>query len=51
MFISSRYNDGEVNTVTKQRLTQSTASVSDPKLIGGVNGKVVEISSCLTDSC
>ena len=50
MFISSLYISGDVNTVTKQRLTQSTASVSDPKLMGGLNGNPDETFSSLQDS-
>ena len=50
MFINSLYISGDVNTVTKQRLTQSTASVSDPKLMGGLNGNPDETLSLLQDS-
>ena len=50
MFISSLYISGDVNTVTKQRLTQSTASVSDPKLMGGLNGNPDATLSSLQDS-
>ena len=50
MFISSLYISGDVNTVTKHRLTQSTASVSDPKLTGGLNGIPDATLSLLPDS-
>ena len=50
MFVRSWSISGDVSMVTKQRFTQSTASVSDPKLMGGLNDNVVWISSGLTDS-
>ena len=50
MFVRSWSISGDVSMVTKQRFTQSTASVSDPKLMGGLNDNVVWISSGSTDS-